>query len=134
MGFALLDSSVLLDIFTEDPIFFLPSLTCISEVGAFRTLAINGVVYSEISLSYARIEDLDAAIYGTRLHLLEPPREAYFLAARAFYAYKKKGGVKTGVLPDFFIGAHAAVLDIPLITRDPKRVRYSFPQLQIIEP
>jgi len=134
MALAIVDSSVILDIFTADSQFYQQSLECLVQVGSYRTLGINGIVYSEISLGFNRIEDLDEALFGTGLKFLDIPREALFLAARAFAAYRRRGGSKTSVLPDFFIGAHAAVLGVPMVTRDPVRVCHAYPGLEILQP
>ena len=94
MALAIVDSSVILDIFTADSQFYQQSLECLVQVGSYRTLGINGIVYSEISLGFNRIEDLDEALFGTGLKFLDIPREALFLAARAFAAYRRRGGFK----------------------------------------
>jgi hypothetical protein len=97
-------------------------------------LGINAVIYAELSIAYARIEELENTVDTARLHLLEIPREALFLAGKAFLAYRKQGGTRTGVLPDFFIGAHAAVMQLPLLTREGARYRTYFPGVVLITP
>lgn len=105
------------------------------EAAALRTrLAINAVVYAELSVGYRRIEELDAVLVRTGIALAEIPRAGLFLAGKAFQRYKSRGGTRTGVLPDFFIGAHAAVLGIPLLTRDVRRYADYFPKLDLISP
>jgi predicted nucleic acid-binding protein len=99
-----------------------------------QTVAINEVIYAELSLAFERIEQSDAMIAKAGLHHEPIPRESLFLAAKAFLSYRRKGGAKGGVLPDFFIGAHAAVLDIPLLTRDTARYEAYFPNLELIAP
>jgi len=130
----LVDSSVVLDLFTADPLFCDRSLACLAIWAAKGDLLIDDIVYAEVSVGFERIEDLDEAVFGAGFMLAPIPKEALFLAAKAFLAYRRRGGSKTAPLPDFFIGAHAAVAGIPLITRDPKRVRDSFPGLTIIDP
>src|SRR5262245_11727196 len=95
---------------------------------------INAVVYSEFSIGYARIEEVDRVLAQVDLDLTEIPRSALFLAGKAFQNYRARGGTRTGVLPDFFIGAHAAVAQIPLLTRDPRRYRTYFPNITLIAP
>jgi predicted nucleic acid-binding protein len=95
---------------------------------------LNPVIYSEISIRFSRIEDLEAALIESGLVWSEIPREALFLAGKAFLSYRKGGGLKTSPLPDFFIGAHAAVSDLVLITRDPERVRKHFPKVRMSYP
>jgi len=87
-----------------------------------------------LSIAYARIEELEDTIDTAELRLLEMPREALFLAGKAFLAYRKRGGTRTGVLPDFFIGAHAAVLELPLLTRETARYRTYFPGVALSTP
>ena len=97
-------------------------------------MAINAVVYAELSIAYRRIEELEAMLEKGGFDVLPIPREALFLAGKAFLAYRRRTGAKTGVLPDFFIGAHAAVAGIPLLTRDTRRYRTYFPKLSLISP
>jgi len=97
-------------------------------------LAINAVVYAELSVGFRRIEELEAVLAKTRIGVEQIPREALFLAGKAFQRYKSRGGTRTGVLADFFIGAHAAVLGIPLLTRDAGRYRDYFPKLELVAP
>lgn len=134
MKHVLVDSSVILDIFTADPRFYERSLTLLSQWSLTHHLAINAIVYAEVAVGFERIEQLDEAVEGAGLVMKDLPREALFLAAKAFLGYRKRGGAKTSPLPDFLIGAHAAVEKLPLITRDPKRVRSEYPSLSIIEP
>jgi predicted nucleic acid-binding protein len=96
-------------------------------------MVINPMIYAEVSLAYASVEDLDAGVAAVGLELLEIPRPALFLAAAAFRLYRRRGGTRTSVLPDFFIGAHAAVEGMTLITRDLRR-RAWFPTIEVIAP
>jgi predicted nucleic acid-binding protein len=97
-------------------------------------LAINGVVYAELSVRFERIEDLDAVLEEAGIALREIPRAALFLAGKVFQRYRAAGGTRPGVLPDFFIGAHAVVAGMPLLTRDVQRYRTYFPALSLITP
>jgi len=97
-------------------------------------LVINAVVYAELSIGFRRIEEVEAVLTKTQILLEEIPREALFLAGKIFQRYKARGGTRTGVLPDFFIGAHAAVLGIPLLTRDARQYADYFPNLELIAP
>jgi len=97
-------------------------------------LAINPVICAELSIAFRKIEELEAMLAKGGLRVEPIPREALFLAGKVFVGYRKRGGRKTGVLPDFFIGAHAAVAGIPLLTRDTKRYRTCFPSLQLLGP
>lgn len=97
-------------------------------------LLINDVVYAELAVRYDRIEDLDALVSGMQLDIASMPRPALFLAGKVFAQYRKAGGIRSSVLPDFFIGAHAAVDRLPLLTRDVGRYRTYFPTLELISP
>jgi predicted nucleic acid-binding protein len=134
MASYLVDSSVLLDIFTEDPARSEWSVRALDTAWADGTVFIDPIVYAEISIRFSRIEDLEAAIAESGLTWSEIPREALFLAGKAFLSYRRSGGAKAQPLPDFFIGAHAAVSDLVLITRDPQRARAHFPKLRILSP
>ncbi|PKL08052.1 MAG: DNA-binding protein [Spirochaetae bacterium HGW-Spirochaetae-7] len=134
MNAILIDSSVVLDIFTADPEFYLRSLSSLAAWGARGDLLIDDIVYAEVSVGFSRIEELDEALYGAGFLGAPIPKEALFLAGKAFLAYRKRGGTKIAPMPDFIIGAHAAVAGIPLLTRDPSRIRHAYPGLRIIEP
>jgi len=134
MNGVFVDSSVVLDIFTDDPLFYSRSLECLAAWGAKGDLLINDLVYAEVSVGFLRIEELERALLGAQFLRVPMPSEALFLAGKAFINYRLRGGAKTAPLPDFFIGAHAAVVGLPLITRDPTRVRDAFPSLKIIIP
>ena len=130
----LVDTNVVLDVLTNDPKWAAWSQSQLDAAALTQTVAINDVIYAELSLAFERIEALDAMVAKTGLRHEPMSREALFLAARAFSSYRRKGGTKSGVLPDFFIGAHAAVLDIPLLTRDTGRYETYFPTLKLIAP
>ncbi|HUX42141.1 MAG TPA: type II toxin-antitoxin system VapC family toxin [Rectinemataceae bacterium] len=134
MGGYLIDSSVILDIFTDDPRWGLPSLEALDRAAAEGTIAINPIIYSEISIRFSKIEELERAVRDAGFLLLPLPREALFLAGKAFFAYRRGGGSKTSPLPDFFIGAHAAVSGLALLTRDPERIRRHFPRVTLVVP
>ena len=134
MNAVLVDSSVVLDIFTSDHKFYDRSLACLALYGARGDLIINDIVYAEVSAGFSRIEELDVALSGAGFMGSVIPKEAFFLAGKAFLAYKKRGGTRTSPLPDFIIGAHAAIVGIPLLTRNPSRIRDAYPQLWILEP
>jgi len=130
----LVDSNVIFDFLTEDETWFEWSASMLQKSATDGTLAINPIIYAEIGSRYHTVEDLDtdlAAEYFTRAPL---PWEAAFLAGKAFAQYKKRGGVKRSTLPDFYIGAHAAVTGMHLLTRDPKRYRTYFPKVRLVSP
>ena len=130
----LVDTNVLLDVLQDDPQWADWSITQLRAQSKIHELAINPVIYAEISLSFASIEALDAVVDRMELTLSEIPRPALFLAGKAFAQYRKRGGSKAQVLPDFFIGAHAAVQGWPLLTRDASRFRTCFPSLDVLAP
>lgn len=130
----LVDTNVLLDLVTEDPAWAAWSMAELEASALLGPLGINDVIYAELSVRYRNIADLDAMIAFAELDHLALPREALFLAGKAFHAYRKAGGNRTGVLPDFFIGAHAAVAGFTLITRDAGRYRGYFPKLALRTP
>lgn len=130
----LVDSSVLLDVFSGDPVWLSWSLDQLCRASAGGMVFINPMVYSEISLRFSRIEDLEVALKEGGFVRSEMPREALFLAGKAFIEYRKAGGKRTRALPDFFIGAHAAVSDLILLTRDPARIRRHFPTVRLLCP
>lgn len=128
------DTSVLLDVLQDDPKWADWSESALKTAAARDTLAINDVIYAELSTRYSRLETLDAAVAALELKHEPLPRAALFLAGKAFLRYRARGGAKTGVLSDFFIGAHAAVEKAPLLTRDLARVRAYFPGVTLIAP
>ena len=130
----LIDTNVLLDVATDDPVWADWSIRQLDAAAAKGPLVINDVVYAELSVGFERIEDLDALLDEAGVGLEEIPREALFLAGKAFRRYRAAGGARMGVLPDFFIGAHAAVLGLPLLTRDVKRYRTHFPSVVLVAP
>ena len=130
----LVDTNVLLDLVTDDPVWAAWSQQQLDFASTQDQLAINDIVYAELSIGYRRIEQLDAMIAAAGLVNAVIPRPALFLAGNAFQRYRSAGGRKTGVLPDFFIGAHAVVADTMLITRDAVRYRSYFPGIMLMAP
>jgi predicted nucleic acid-binding protein len=114
----LVDTNVILDLVTNDPGWSAWSIAQLEEAALKGPLCINDVAYAELSVRYDRIEDLEAMLDDAAIEVARTPREALFLAGKVFVQYRKSGGARTGVLPDFFIGAHAAVSGMPLLTRD----------------
>jgi len=130
----LVDTNVLLDLVTDDPLWAEWSQQQLDLASARDELAINDIIYAELSIGYAKIEDLEAMIRSGGLVNAAIPRAALFLAGKAFQRYRSSGGLKTGVLPDFFIGAHAVASDAVLVTRDAARYRTYFPGIMLIAP
>ncbi len=130
----IVDTNVLLDVLNDDPTWVDWSLQQLRAQSQLHRLSINPVIYTELSLSFSTVEALDDAIDGMRLTLLEMPRPALFLAGKAFAQYRRRGGTKANVLADFFIGAHAAVVDLPILTRDTTRYAAYFPTVRLIAP
>jgi hypothetical protein len=105
------------------------------DAAAIRgAVLINAAIYAEFSVGFVRVEQIDKALTDARLELAEIPLAALFLAGKVFQRYRGRGGIRTGVLPDFFIGAHAAVAQLPLLTRDPRRYRRYFSGITLIAP
>lgn len=130
----LVDTNVLLDIATNDSRWAGWSLQQLDAASIRGAVVINAVVYAEFSVGFARIEEIDDVVADSGLELVEIPRAALFLAGKVFQRYRARGGVRAGVLPDFFIGAHAAVARMPLLTRDPRRYRTYFSGITLIAP
>ncbi|NOT40340.1 MAG: type II toxin-antitoxin system VapC family toxin [Alphaproteobacteria bacterium] len=130
----LVDTNVLLDVVTDDPVWKPWSLAQLEAAAASDRLAINEVVFAELSVKYSRIEDVEKLIDDADLIVERTPRGALFLAGQTYQSYRKSGGQRTGVLPDFFIGAHAAVAGVALLTRDSRRYRTYFPRVKLLAP
>lgn len=130
----LVDTNVLLDLVTDDPKWADWSIAELEKASLNGPLLINDVVYAELAVRYDRIEDLDAFLDQSGLEMAAMPRAALFLAGKVFTKYRKSGGTRTGVLPDFFIGAHTMVGGLTLLTRDVGRYRTYFPSLTLIAP
>ena len=130
----LVDSNVILDLFLDDPVWAQWSQQTLSRYSEYSVLCINPVIYTEISIGFDRIEDLETTISKAGFKILELSRETLFLTGKAFLAYRRNQGTSSHPLPDFYIGAQAAVLNIPLITRDKSRYRTYFPNVKLIHP
>src|SRR5271155_3270905 len=130
----LVNSTVPFDVMTKDARWFAWSAETVERAADGARLVINPVIYAEVSVRYSRIEDLDSALSKTMFDREPIPYEAAFLAGKAFLAYRRRGGKRRSPLPDFFIGAHAAVAGHRLMTRDPGRYRTYFPKLSLIAP
>jgi predicted nucleic acid-binding protein len=130
----LVDSNIILDIVTEDRQWFHWSSDTLSRYAEDNMLAINPIIYAEVSIGFDRIEDVDEVLPRHDFRRLPLPWQAAFLAGKCFQAYRKKGGQKRSPLPDFYIGAHAAVAGMALMTRDTTRYQTYFPKLAIIGP
>jgi predicted nucleic acid-binding protein len=130
----LVDTNVLLDVLENDAKWASWSQDQLDAAAVTDTLAINPIIYSELSMAFARIEELDTVIEEASLNVETIPKEALFLAGKVFLTDRKSRGTKHNVLPDFFIGAHAAVMQWPILTRDVGRYRTHFPRLRLITP
>ena len=130
----LIDSSVVLDIVTDDPAWGDWSADALAQARDDGRLVINPIVYAEVSTGFKRIEDLDETIPASDFEREPLPYQAGFVAGKAFLIYRKRGGVRHSPLPDFYIGAHAAVSGYRLLTRDASRFRTYFPSVELIAP
>lgn len=134
MSRVLVDSNVLLDVLTDDPRWGTWSAAHLDACASQGEMAINPIIYAEVSVGFERIEDLDAAISPEVFTRLPLPWEAGFLAGKAFLAYRRAKGARTSPLPDFYIGAHATIEGMALLTRDAGRYRTYYPKLELICP
>lgn len=130
----MVDSNVILDVFTEDRAWFDWSASRLAEAYESSRLAINPIIYAEISVRFRRIEELEAHIPRGWFERRPLPYEAGFLAGKIFAAYRWRGGTRRSPMPDFYIGAHASVEGMTLLTRDPNRYRTYLPRLRLIAP
>jgi len=130
----IVDSNIILDVFLNDLKWADWSESKLEEYSYSSSLYINSIIYSEISIGFNLIEKLEAAVNKAGLQLLEIPKEALFLAGKAFLKYRRRKGAKRTPLPDFFIGAQAAVLNLDLLTRDVSRYQSYFPTVELIAP
>lgn len=133
-GKVLVDSNVILDVVESDPQWAAWSGKQLAACAERSILVINPVIYAEVSIGFSTIEELDAALPPEYFQYLEMPHEAAFLAGKCFLEYRRAGGLKRSPLPDFLIGAHAAVAKMTLLTRDATRYRTYFPTLNLICP
>lgn len=134
MSRVLVDSNVLLDVLTDDPRWCAWSAEQLDACAAQGELAINPIIYAEVSVGFERIEDLDAALTSEAFRRLPLPWDAGFLAGKAFLGHRRAKGARTAPLSDLYIGAHAAIESMPLLTRDAKRYRVHYPKLELICP
>jgi len=130
----LVDSNVLLDIVTNDPRWQKWSSAALEAAANEATLVVNPLIYAEVSIAYRKIEDVEAVLPSDVFRREALPYEAAFLAGKAFLQYRKRGGARRAPLPDFYIGAHAAVAGFRLLTRDDTRYRTYFPTVDLISP
>ena len=130
----LVDTNVLIDVLEDDPVWADWSIQQLRAQSSIHELVINPIIYAELSQTFSTFEGLDDVVSQLGLRMQEMPRPALFLAGKAFTRYRKLGGAKNNVLADFFIGAHAAVKKLPLLTRDAKRYRGYFPSVELIVP
>ena len=130
----LVDTNILIDVLEDDPEWAEWSIAQLRAQSKVHPLTINPIIYAELSLTFSKVEMLDETIENLGLTVLELPRPALFLAGKAFLQYRRQGGKANNVLADFFIGAHAAVLGCPLLTRDARRYQTYFPSVKLITP
>lgn len=130
----LVDTNVLIDVLENDPEWADWSISQLRAQSKIHRLAINPVIYAELSAAFSTLEALEEAIDDLGLKLLETPRAALFLAGKAFIRCRRRGGTKHSVPADFFIGAHAAVAELPILTRDTQRYAAHFPTVPLIAP
>lgn len=134
MSRLLVDANVLLDVLTDDPQWYDWSAAQLDACAARGELCINPIIYAEVSVGFERIEQLDEALPPGAFTRLELPWDAGFLAGKAFLQYRRAKGARSSPLPDFYIGAHAAIEGMALLTRDAKRYRTYYPTLELISP
>lgn len=130
----LVDTNVLVDVLEDDPEWADWSISQLRAQSKIHRLAINPIIYSELSLTFSTVEALDRTIDDLGLTMIEIPRPALFLAGKAFVRYRRQGGKKNNVLADFFIGAQAAVSRYPILTRDTRRYSTYFSGVNLIAP
>jgi predicted nucleic acid-binding protein len=130
----LVDTNVLVDVVERDPHWWSWSISQMRNLSMTDVLAINAIIYAELASTYSSSALLDQKIATMELTFEDIPRNAAFLAGKAYALYRRQGGTRGNVLPDFFIGAHAAVLGCPLLTRDTRRYAAYFPSVRLIAP
>ena len=130
----LVDSNVLFDILIRTPDWWQWSLDQVEQAALRGPILINDIVYAEVSTRYPSVDIVDTVLRDFGVDLVPMPRAALFLAGKAYLRYRTAGGTRTGVLSDFFIGAHAAAENLPLLTRDVRRYRSYFPTIDLIAP
>jgi predicted nucleic acid-binding protein len=130
----LVDTNVLIDVLSDDPVWFGWSATWLDRRGDIGSMFINEVVFAELSVQMDSEAEMEQALAALKITLARTPIQALFIAGKAYEQYRAAGGIRTGVLPDFFIGAHAQVAQWPLLTRDVRRFRTYFPDVELITP
>ncbi len=130
----LVDTNILLDIVEKDPHWWERSVEQLQKRAQSGRILINPIIYTEFSIAFSRIEEVDKAILQFGLQIIDIPKEALFLAGKIYLQYRKNQGTKNSPLPDFFIGAHAAINQVPLLTRDMGRYHTYFPSIELITP
>jgi predicted nucleic acid-binding protein len=130
----LVDSNVIIDVMSRDPVWGAWSEAALADAADGGEIAINPIIYAEISLGFATMAALDAALGFGDFKRLALPYEAGFVAGRAFVEYRRRGGARTSPLPDFYIGAHAAIAGLRLLSRDARRYQGYFPSVDLIAP
>ena len=130
----LVDSNVILDVLTEDRDWFDWSSAMLAEAARTGTLVVNPIIYAEVAARFERIEELDDALPERYYRRLPLPWDAAFLAGQCFIKYRRRGGQRRSPMPDFYIGAHAAIAGLTLLTRDARRYRSYFPTLRVVAP
>ncbi len=130
----LVDTNVLVDVFEDDPEWADWSIAQLRAQAQIHRLVINSIIYAELSLTFSTVEALDETLANMQIPVIEIPKPALFLAGKAFVQYRRQGGTKSNVLADFFIGAHAAVAGLPVLTRDVRRYAGYFPTVDLIAP
>lgn len=130
----LVDTNVLIDVATDDPHWADWSQQNLELASLQGPLLINEIIYAELSVGFEQIEELDAFLEGAGIKMHYLPTPALFLAGKAFARYRRAGGVRSNILADFFVGAHAAVSRLPLLTRDARKYQTYFPDIEVIAP
>ena len=130
----LVDTNVLVDVLVNDPEWADWSTSQLRAQSQIHRLIINPIIYAELSLTFSSVEALDRVLVDMVLPVVEVPKPALFLAGKAFVQYRRRGGQKSNVLADFFIGAHAAVARLPVLTRDAQRYQSYFPSVRLVTP
>ena len=130
----LVDTNVLVDLLQNDPDWVDWSIAQLRAQSQIHRLIINPIIYAELSLTFSSVEALDRVLAGMVLPVVEVPKPDLFLAGKAFVQYRRRGGQKSNVLADFFIGAHAAVARLPVLTRDAQRYQSYFPSVRLVTP
>ena len=130
----LVDSNILIDVMSEDPVWAERSGQALADAADSAELAINPIIYAEISIGFPNEAALESVLGSSGLRRLDLPYQAAFVAGKAFLEYRRRGGVRSSPLPDFYIGAHAAVAGLSLLTRDLSRYRTYFPKVELLTP